>query len=112
MLNAAISGVASSIDAAPNANPLLQTLRVPSQHKQVDVQANSAILTQLVTNLEIAKMSLLQETPLIQVIDRPILPLEKERVGKVIGIALGGILAAFLTICFLLMKKIFSDVLK
>ncbi|HWZ34556.1 MAG TPA: hypothetical protein VNW51_00270, partial [Mucilaginibacter sp.] len=112
MLNGAITGVATSLDVNPNPNPLLATLRVPSQHRQIDVQANSAILTQLVTNLEIAKMSLLQATPLIQVIDRPILPLEKQNVKKTIGIALGGILVAFLTACFLLMKKIFSDALK
>ena len=110
-LNAAISGVASSIDAAPNANPSLQTLRVPSQRRQVDVQANTAILGELVKNLEIAKMSLLQETPLIQVIDKPILPLEKERFGKLKGIVLGGVLAGFLSIVFLLIKKLFQNLL-
>lgn len=61
--------VAASADANPNPNLGRQTLRVPSQRKQGDVQINQAILAQLVQNLEIAKMSLRTETPLIQVID-------------------------------------------
>lgn len=111
MLNAAISGVAVSMDAAPNANPLLQTLRVPSQRRQVDVTANTAILSELVKNLEIAKMSVLQETPLIQIIDTPILPLEKDRVGKTVGLIIGGILGGFLAILIIFLKKFFKNIM-
>jgi uncharacterized protein involved in exopolysaccharide biosynthesis len=110
-LNAAIGGVASSLDAAPNANPALQVLHVPSQRKQVDVQANTAILSELVKNLELSKMSLLQATPLIQVIDKPILPLEKEKVGKLKGSVIGAFIGAFLAILFLTIKRIFNAVM-
>lgn len=110
-LNAAISGVASSIDANPNPNMSLQILKVPSQRRQIDVQANTAILNELVKNLELAKMSLLQETPLIQVIDRPILPLEKVRFGKLKGLILGGLIAVFLTIIILLSIRVYSKIL-
>ncbi len=110
-LNAAISGVAVSVDVNPNPNPSRQMLRVPSQRKQVDVQANTAILGELVKNLEIAKMSLLQQTPLIQVIDRPILPLEKEKYGKLRGIIVGLFLLGFLTSIFLIIRKIISEIL-
>lgn len=111
-LNAAISGVASSIDAAPNPNPSMQTLRVGSQRRQVDVTANTAILGELVKNLEISKMSLLQETPLIQVIDKPILPLEKDRVSKLKGLVVGAVLAGFLTVLFLTIKRITKLILE
>jgi hypothetical protein len=111
-LNAAITGVASSADINPNANPALQILRTPSQRRQVDVQANQAILTQLVANLEISKVSLRKETPLVQVIDRPILPLEKEKLGKVKGLVLGGVIAGFLTTIFILFRRLFQDLLK
>jgi hypothetical protein len=110
-LNAAISGVASSIDAAPNANPLLQTLHVPSQRRQVDVQANTAILGELVKNLELSRMSLLQETPLIQVIDKPILPLEKVKVGKLKGIILGIIIGIFLVGFILTVRRAFKEII-
>ena len=110
-LNAAISGVALSVDVNPNPNPLLQTLRVPSQKKTVDVTANSAILSELVKNLEMAKMSLLQETPLIQVIDRPILPLEKNKLSRAISLIVGGIIAAILIIIIISLRAIYKDIL-
>lgn len=88
-LNRAITGVATSADVNPNANPALLVLRTPAQKRQVDVQADQAILTQLVTNLELSKISLRKETPLIQIIDQPILPLEKERTGKLMALAVG-----------------------
>jgi hypothetical protein len=110
-LNAAITGVALSGDVNPNANPSLQILRVPSQHRQVDVQANQAILTQLVANLELSKVSLRKETPLIQVIDRPILPLEKERFGKAKGLILGGVMFGILTVLFLVFSKALKSIL-
>ena len=68
-LNAAISGVAQASDNVFNLNSALNIKRTPSTRRQVDVQANTAILTQLVTNLEMAKVTLLKETPLIQIID-------------------------------------------
>ncbi len=111
MLYTAISGVASSIDVNPNPNPLLQTLKVPSQRRQVDVQANTAILNQLVANLEISKMSLLQETPLIQIIDSPILPLEKNKFGKISGVLIGGFFGFFIVTFFLLIKHVFIKIM-
>jgi hypothetical protein len=108
MLNGAISGVAISADVNPNANPLMQTLHVPSLRRQVDVQANTAILTELVKNLEIAKMTLLQETPLIQVIDRPILPLDKDRVGKLKGLIVGGMIAGLLVVIGLIFIRFYK----
>lgn len=111
-LNTAISGVASSIDASPNPNSALQVLRVPSQRRQVDVTANTAILSELVKNLEVAKMSLLQETPLIQIIDKPILPLEKERTGKLKGAAFGGILGLFFCSLAIIALKGYRNVME
>lgn len=110
-LNAAINGVASSSDLNPNPNPALQILRAPAMRRQVDVQANQAILTQLVANLEISKVSLRKETPLIQIIDRPILPLEKEALGKVQGLIIGGFLGSLLLIIFISARKFFKILL-
>lgn len=109
-LNNAISGVASSIDVNPNANASRQILRAPSQRHQVDVQANQAILTQLVANLEISKVSLRKDAPLIQIIDAPIMPLEVVAVGKIKSIVIGGVLASFLTILFFLFKIVIKDI--
>ena len=111
-LNQAITGVAVSSDNTYNLNPALNVNRVPSTKKQVDVQANTAILTQLVTNLEMAKVTLMRETPLIQLIDRPTLPLKKEKPGKLKSLILGGLLAGFLTIVFLIFKRVAKQVMQ
>jgi len=104
-LNGAIKGLASANDNTFNLNPALNIRKVPSAQKQVDVQANTAILTELVKQTELAKVTLRRETPLIQVLDRPILPLKKEKIGKLKGLILGGFLASFLAGFGLIIKK-------
>jgi len=110
-LNGAITGVAAAADNVFNLNMAMNVKRAPSAHRQIDVQANTAILTQLVTNLELAKVSLLKETPLIQIIDKPILPLEKEKVGKLKSLILGGFLAGFLTILYLIFSNLYKKLI-
>ncbi|CAA9200255.1 hypothetical protein FLA105534_03007 [Flavobacterium bizetiae] len=107
-LNSAITGVAVANDNTFNLNPALNVRRAPSVKRQVDVQANTAILTELVKQCELAKVTLRKETPLIQVIDKPILPLPKEKFRKIKGIIIGGFLAGFLTVALLVSKRIIS----
>jgi uncharacterized protein involved in exopolysaccharide biosynthesis len=110
-LNGAIVGVAAAADNTFGLNPAMMVRKAPGTRRQVDVQANTAILTQLVTNLEMAKVSLRKETPLIQVIDKPILPLKKDKIGKLKSLILGGFLAGFLTALILVFKKLFAGIL-
>jgi uncharacterized protein involved in exopolysaccharide biosynthesis len=94
-----------------NLNPAFNVKSSPSKRRQVDVQANTAILTQLVAQLELAKVTLRKETPLIQVIDKPILPLDKNKIRKLTSIILGDILAMFLTTFFLVIGRIFKNIM-
>ena len=110
-LNSAISGVASEIDNIYNMNPAFNIKGIPSKRKQIDVQANTAILTNLVVQLELAKITLRRETPLIQLIDRPILPLGKEKFGKSKSIILGGFLTGFLFILYLIFSRLYRKIL-
>ncbi|WP_262249344.1 lipopolysaccharide biosynthesis protein [Parapedobacter soli] len=111
-LNDAISGVAAATDANPNPNRALQRLRVGSQRRTIDVQANTAILTELVKNQEIAKITLRNEKPIIQVLDKPILPLENDKLGKaksfLIGGAVGGVLACLVVVFRYIYRQIMS----
>jgi uncharacterized protein involved in exopolysaccharide biosynthesis len=107
-LNSAITGVAAASDNVYNLNPAFNVKRTPSTRRQVDVQANTAILTQLVAQLELSKVSLRKETPLVQLIDRPILPLEKEKLGRIKSFVLGGFLAGFLTVLYLVFGQLYK----
>lgn len=107
-LNGAITGVAVANDNTFNLNPALNVRRAPSARRQVDVQANTAILTELVKQVELAKVTLRKETPLIQIIDKPILPLPKEKFGELKGMVLGGFVAIFLILLGLFVRFFFK----
>ena len=111
-LNSAITGVASASDNVYNLNPAFNIKRTPSTRRQVDVQANTAILTQLVAQLELSKVNLRKETPLVQLIDRPILPLEKEKLSKLKSLILASILAGFLTVIYLIFGRLYRKLVE
>lgn len=108
-LNGAITGVAVANDNTFGLNPAMNVRRAPSARRQVDVQANTAILTELVKQSELAKVTLRKETPLIQIIDKPILPLPKEKFGKAKGIVMGGFLAGFFVLLGLIVRRIMKQ---
>lgn len=93
-------------DATPNLNPTRQVQRaVPIQRSQFSAETNRAMLGELVKNLELSKISLRNEKPLLEVVDVPIFPLYKDKFGKAKGLILGGIVAGILSIVFLLIKR-------
>ena len=95
-LNFAIKGTAKAIDNVYNLNPAFNIMGVPSKKIQIDVQANTAILTNLVVQLELAKITLRKETPLIQLIDNPTYPLPKEKLGFLKMAFIGFLISSFL----------------
>jgi hypothetical protein len=112
VMNGAIYAASSIIDATPNLNPTRQTQRIaPVQRSQFNAESNKAVLMELLKNLEMSKIAYRKETPLIQVIDEPILPLEKERLGRAKGLIFGGSIAGFLTIIFLIIRRLLKDLL-
>jgi uncharacterized protein involved in exopolysaccharide biosynthesis len=110
-LNSAIHGVAASSDINPNANPNMQVLHVGAQRRNFDVQVNQTMLAELVRNLEMAKVTLRKETPLIQVIDKPILPLDVKMFSKIKGILVGGFAGGAVIIVYLLMQRFLKKVM-
>lgn len=108
-LNNSITGVAAANDNTFLLNPAFNIKRVPSAHKEVNVQANTIILGELVKNLELSRMNLLNETPFIEIIDKPILPLPKKKIGKFKGLIIGGCLGSFLIIGVLILIKYFRS---
>lgn len=107
-LNAAITGVANETDNVYNLNPAFNIKGAPSKKKQIDVQSNTAVLTNLIVQLELSKITLRKETPLIQLIDRPILPLEKNKLGKIKSLIIGSVFAILISISLLVIINLYS----
>ncbi|ALL04383.1 lipopolysaccharide biosynthesis protein [Pedobacter sp. PACM 27299] len=112
VMNGAIYAAAVVADATPNLNPVRQVQRAaPIQRSQFSAETNKAMLSTLVQNLEMSKMSLLKETPLIQVIDIPVYPLAMERPSKLKGIIIGGFISVVLCCLYLVVKRFFKIIL-
>src|SRR3546814_250792 len=98
VMSGAIYSAARVSDATPNLNPTRQVQRIgPAQEAQFSAEANKTILSQLLQNLELTKMNMLKEQPLIQLVDQPVYPLKKARMGKAKGIGFGGFFLGFIT---------------
>jgi hypothetical protein len=88
-----------------NVNPIRQVVRANTQRIQLNTQANSALYTELLKQLGISQITLLKETPLIQIIDEPSLPLKKEKPGRLLTGIVFSIIGAILTVLYLLFSR-------
>lgn len=111
VVNASMRNAASSTDANPNANAALQILKVPIQRQQLDVQNSTAIYNEVVRNIETTKMALRRETPLIQVVDLPVYPLDKSQSSMTTSLLIGGFLGAFLTIVVITLVNLYQKLM-
>lgn len=107
ILNNNIYNVASINDL--NVNPNKQILRVEPQKKQIDLQVTSSIYTEVLKQLEIAQLSLRKETPLIQIIDEPILPLKKAGMGKLTLMIVFGLVGFLISALYFIMTRILKQ---
>ena len=111
----AVAARATLADNVPNAVRLSAGVGV--LRKTTDMQIAASTYAAMIQNLEILKMTIDQNTPLVQVIDRPTLPLLKHKLGKLKGLVLGGFIGGFLAVLALVAfnyfekskKKLLSD---
>jgi hypothetical protein len=95
-----------------NINQALQYAAVPRLKQERDVQLYGAVYAEVLKNLETLKLDMARETPLVQMIDEPRMPLKKDKLGKAKGIVFGGLLGGFLIVVYLLGMMFIKDKLK
>lgn len=78
-----------------NVNPANVNAPVFSEISQRDKVVLSTIYAELTKNVELAKTTLIQETPTVQIVDGPVFPLERIEVKWYQGIAMGFIICFF-----------------
>lgn len=108
-LNAALYGRAQFGDQ--NMGLIRQQAAVPKLKQEMKVQMLGTLYGELVKNLEFAKLTLMREEPLVQIIDQPILPLPKARLGKLKAMVVGGFLFGFLSLLGLGGRKIWKGMM-
>ena len=110
-LNLAITGVAQDVDKIYNLNPSLNIRGASSKKKQIDISANTEVLKQILIQLELSKITLRKETPLIQIIDQPTFPLEQIKFGYLKTIILFVSMGFVLSCTFLIFRKKFQNLM-
>ena len=76
-----------------------------------NVEVLNTMYLEIVKNLELSKLTLLNQTPIIQIIDKPILPLKVEGEPSLTLGFLGIFLGGFLSSLFFVFRKLFKDAL-
>ena len=110
--NISVNSVAAATDNIYNLNPAYKAKGTMPTQKQLNLQINSNLLTSLISNLEMSKMTLRKETPLVQIIDGPILPLKKEKISTIFSLLLGGGIFGIISILFLFISKFYKNIIK
>ncbi|GEP94781.1 lipopolysaccharide biosynthesis protein [Chitinophaga cymbidii] len=105
LLNQKTISVATTQDM--NFNASRSQANVKTEFAMRDKIILQTVYTEVVKNLELSKMTMAQETPIIQIVDQPILPLEVTKFGKLKGVILGGVIGALIAIITLITRRIY-----
>ncbi|MBC9933795.1 Wzz/FepE/Etk N-terminal domain-containing protein [Chitinophaga qingshengii] len=92
-----------------NQNPARQVANVRSELVMRDKVVLQTMYAEVVKNLEMSKIAMTQDMPVIQIVDKPILPLDKRKFGKLKGIVLGGILGGMLCMIVLIGNRLIRE---
>lgn len=94
-----------------NMNAARRVVGVGAEVAGRDKMVLQTVYGEVVKNLELSRMTMSQETPIFQVVDVPILPLEKEKLSKTKGLLIGAILGGILAVVGLIGIHIYKEVM-
>jgi hypothetical protein len=89
-------------------NPLFRSEATSVEISGRDKIVLQTIYGEIVKNLEIARVTLNQETPVIQVVDSPYLPLKKDKKSKLLYFFGSSFFCFFMILAFLVVKIYFG----
>lgn len=107
-----MSSIATLWEIAPNVNSLYKSRNIPVQAQQIDLQISLTAYGELVKSLELAKLSLRDTQPLIQIIDKPLNYLENNQWRWYKGVVIGSFFGAFFCCFFFLSKFLLKSALR
>lgn len=105
---ASLQTAASTMDV----NPLFKTgTIVATEQTTRDKTMLTAVYGEVVKNLELAKFTLSQETPIIQIVDQDSFPLNKKKESRIIGAITMGMLFILFVIIWLSFNRVMKSLL-
>lgn len=109
LLDGSITTLAYETDL--NSHTPLMRYKTNQVKKQIDVEVLKSMYANVIQNLEMTKFQRAQEEPIIEIIDEPILPLNMEKLGKAKGLVIGGFIAGFLVLFWLVLRRLLKTVI-
>ena len=106
LLDGSITTLAFETDL--NSHTPLMRYKTKQAKKQIDVEVLKSMYANVIQNLEMTKFQRAQEEPIIEIIDEPILPLEKKQFGKLTGMLIGNIVGVLMILFFLLILRFYK----
>lgn len=94
------------IDPNPAQN---KTIMIPAELDTRDKNILLSLYGEIIKNLELARVTLMQETPLIQILDTPGISLEDNKMSKAICVLLGSLIFFCFTFVFYFLKHFFFN---
>ena len=110
LINNAITATGSATDQVFNLNPALQVQRAPVYKSQFKATVNEAAYTEIMKNLELAKITLQKQSPIYLILDEPHLPLERIGQGKLYSTLIGLLVGFVLCIVYIVLRKILVSI--
>ena len=99
-LNRALSRRAAFADANRNGSGMYVSSQL--QKIEVEIQVLASTYQEVMKNVQVMKLDLARETPLIQLVDEPHMPLPNDKLRKLKAAIIGSFIAGFLTVLFLI----------
>lgn len=94
-----------------NVNPARQIASVGLELTAMDKMLLQTMYAEVVKNLELTRMAVANETPVIQIVDAPIYPLVKRKLGMVKALVVAGVIGGLLCIILLMIRKSYRDLM-
>lgn len=94
-----------------NMNPAKRIATVGAELATRDKMVLQTMFGEVIKNLEMSKMAMAQETPIIQIIDTPMLPLDKVKMSMSKGLLMGGFLGVFFIVALLIGIRIYANIM-
>ena len=88
-------------------------IKASGRLKELQLMRNVEVLNtmylELVKNIEVSKLTLLNQTPIIQVIDKPILPLEDTKMSTLLVLLITIFISTTCSVIYFVLRKLVND---
>ena len=76
------------------------------------VEVLNTMYLEIVKNLEVSKITLLEKTPIIEIMDYPVLPIKKSNTSNIVFAIIGMFLGIFLSTFYVIINKLTRDTIE